>query len=170
MKILLFAVALLLIAFAIHLVVWRIRVPRQPYLVLLALFTTVMLTGMMAASALPSLQHFAPGPWWQWVHVSLFYMVLACAYIIFYSTLEADSPSTSIVKFVELGGAQGRARTDIQALITDDILLKSRLRSLLNEGLARHEGECFRLTPKGHVWANLFTLWMKILNIPRGGG
>ena len=170
MHLLIYSLAVFLLAFGIHLVLWFVRVPRRPYPALLALFA---LAGLAAAALQPflpaALAAFYPSGFWPWAAAALFHAAGSLSYIIVYSALEQDSPSVTMVKFTELGGPNGRARNDYNQILSDDLIIHSRLRAMVEGQLARRHGNRFTLAPKGAFWNRIFGLWMKLLGI-RGGG
>jgi hypothetical protein len=170
MNVLIFCLASFLAAFLLHLLVWFIRVPANPFLAMLVWFAAVWVGIAGLCAFLPGI----PATWrpdgpWQWLAAALFHASGSLSYIILYSALEQDSPTITIVKFTDQAGPSGCAPDDYQQVITDDLIIHSRLRAMLDSQLARRHGDRLFLTRKGAFWDRLFGAWMKLLAIREGG-
>jgi len=160
---------LLLVAFLIHSIIWKFRVPRNPYLALICIFLWTLLLGMMIVSLSERFQRLAPSDLWHALHVCLFYVSMSLFYVVTYSGLEADSPSGTMIKFVTLAGSDGCSRQDFSRIITDELVVKSRLQALVDGGMVVEAAGRYKLTDKGRLIERLFSLWSHVLNIPTGG-
>lgn len=89
--------------------------------------------------------------------------------MITYSAIEADSPSLVMIRAVAKAGSGGLNKKEFEKTMNDDLLVIPRVRDLLNDKMAYIDGEKYRLTPKGFLFARLFVLSRKILNAPKGG-
>src|SRR5262249_23582140 len=90
----------LLLAFAVHLLVWRWRVPRYQTKSLLAIFFGALAAVCLVQAAggvgpLPRLTGAA-----EYVELALFVTAFTLAYGITYSALEADSPTLVMVRAI----------------------------------------------------------------------
>lgn len=90
--------------------------------------------------------------------------------MITYSALEADSPSLVIVTTIANAGPNGLDKKYFDELMNDDILVKPRIRDLLLNKMAEMEGDKYVLTPKGVLFARIFIVYRKIMNVSRKGG
>lgn len=169
MDILLFGAFLLILGFAVHWIVWRVRMPRRPVIALLSIFLGVLFFGLIAGSSVPSLRSITPQDWWSRLHIVVFCVSLSFVYIINYSGLEEDSPTFSMMKFVDTSGPRGRSADELTNLITDDLIVHSRLRSLVEGGAVETDGQIYTVTRKGRFWARLFTVWRRLLMVSEEG-
>lgn len=172
MKIFFWSVLSLAIAFALHLVVWKIRLPLRQTKAMLLIFFGTQLTIMVFWAANPAfvlLGVTAPTQCAEYLHIALFFTSVTLAYMITYSALEADSPSLIMALAVARAGAKGFPKTTFDATMTDDILVKPRIEDLLLDQMAYLEGGKYRLTRKGILFARVFILYRNLLKAHKGG-
>ena len=168
-------------AFVVHLVLWRIRVPRRQIATLLVLFAGFLVLGsclFFGSSAWLGL------PWVQWarglpplasladfIQVGVFYIAFSLAYMTVYTGLAADSPSLVLILEVAAAGADGLSRESLLERASDRILVEPRLRDLVTDRVVEFDGQHYRLLPKGTRLARLFTLYRTVLmGRPEKGG
>jgi len=162
------AVGLLATAFLLHLVWWRISLPRRQTAMLLVVFFGVLFAWLAAS-------HFMPGRWctaadrWQAIHVAVFHTACALAYIVAYSALEHRSPSMTLLVAVADSGAAGCAADDLRGLLLGADPVEVRLDAMVHEGMVTRDGDGYRLAPKGRAWATVLSAWRQLLGMPRGG-
>jgi hypothetical protein len=164
-----YSVGLFLLAFAIHWLQWRIRLPQRHTTALLWTFMGTLAAGLVALLMMPELYAPAPGPVWPLVQVALFHIGAAFAYIIIYSTLEAQSVALALVKHVAAAGENGRSRAELSSFLDGVQTLGARLDAMLRDGLLVEQAGAYRLTPKGLHWARLFGAGRWVLNLDVGG-
>lgn len=169
MRPVLFSSGLLAAAFVVHLVIWRIRIPQGAVSWLLAIFFGVGVAGWALASALTGLQPLVPRESWEVLSAVLAHVAVSLAYIVTYSGLEQDGPSMTMAKFTDMAGARGRSREEFFRVITDELIVASRLRALLDGGWVTREAGRYRLTARGAFWHGVFSLWRRLLGLPEGG-
>lgn len=73
-----------------------------------------------------------------------------------------------ILKIYEAGN-NGFSKEDFEEIMNDDLLVKTRIRDLLNDKMAYLECNKYRLKPKGFLMARLFIFYRKILGTDKGG-
>ncbi len=66
-------------------------------------------------------------------------------------------------------GTEGINKEDYLKTLSDDVLVKPRIRDLVRDKLAYLEGGRYRLTPKGKNLAQIFIFFRSILKAPKGG-
>jgi hypothetical protein len=98
----------------------------------------------------------------------LFLGVTLC-HLINYTGLEDESPTATMVRFVDLGEPNGRSADELERLIPEDEGVAGRLDVLVRDGMVEREGDRYRLTRRGRVMTFVLTFWVKILGVPRGG-
>jgi len=159
--------------FFVHLVIWRISLPRRQtralqYLFFGALF--IMLPAIWEVlCVVPSLRYLVPVRVAEYLHIFVFSTSLILAYIITYSAIEADSPSLLIVREVADAGRDGLKEEKLKAELNNDFLIEPRLRDLIVDKMVYVHGDKYRLTSKGFLIAKIFVLSRKLLNAPKGG-
>jgi hypothetical protein len=165
MALLLAGIALFTLLMAVHLVVWRIRLPARQTRALLVIFLGLLPAGLLAVHLLnPAL--FGP---WQCVHLALFHVAMSLTYVILYSAIEQESPSLAMVQFVDRAGTRGRSRQEFQRLINDELLVGNRLNNMVRAGWVQENGSSYRLTAKGRRLAWLFISAARLLGLEEGG-
>lgn len=161
------------LSFLVQLIVWKIRIPKRQTKVLLGIFFGTLITGLSALTAvpylIPGLAVYAPKHSLEYLHISISFVSLTLAYMITYSAIEADSPSLVMIRAVAKAGSGGLDKKEFEKTMNDDLLVIPRVRDLLNDKMAYIDGDKYRLTPKGFLFARLFVLSRKILNAPKGG-
>jgi uncharacterized protein YacL len=169
MIIFLFGLSLFFVSIAINFILWRIRYPKRPMATLLFVFIFVLFVGLATAN----LADTKFGAWdfdiWEHLHIILFYVPLFLGYMITYAGLEDDSPSMTIVQFVSLSREKGREYKDFERILTDKVLIAPRIDNLLQSGMVVIQDERFILTKKGRLYARLFSVWLDLLNMSKGG-
>ena len=163
---------LLALAFVLHLIVWRIRLPKRQTKVMLLMFFGTLAAGMVFLWTNPSFEFLgveAPAGGLEFFRIALMFTAFTLAYMITYSGLEADSPSLVMVLAIADAGPEGLSREIFFEQMTDDILVKPRVRDLLTDKMAVLDGETYRLTPKGVLLARIFVVYRSILGAGKGG-
>ena len=169
MRILSFSILLFLYAFILHWLVWRIALPKKQTRALLIIFMAALVAGLVAPSLFPLLAGRAPSGVLEYIHVALFHIPVMLGYIGFYSALEAESPSISMVKFVAESRDQGRDKNEFSQIINHKDLIDNRIDAMIqNNWIVDSDGH-YLLTPKGERLARLFAAAQKILGIQVGG-
>lgn len=170
MRVLLGGLALAGLAFVIHLIVWRIRVPKRQTKTLLQIFFAVLILGLLVLQNTPSALGFSPlDSFAEYLHISLFFISITLAYMITYSALEADSPSLVMIMTIARAGSDGLSKEAFEHSMNDDLLVKPRIRDLILDQMAYLEGDKYRVTVKGALFARIFIFYRKLLNAPKGG-
>lgn len=174
MRILFWGSALFVFAFFVHLVLWKIRLPKRQTKVILQIFFAVLTVGIIVLCNLPDNPVFweitPPVSFAEYIQISLLFISLTLAYMITYSALEADSPSLVIVTTIANAGPNGLDKKCFDELMNDNILVKPRIRDLLLNKMAKMDGDKYVLTPKGVLFARIFIIYRKIINVSRKGG
>lgn len=165
MRVAAFSLALLLVGFAAHWLLWRVWLPRRQTLTLLAIYVGALLAGLAASWTLD----FGPRTIWEALQVATLHIGMSFAYIIAYSTLEEQSPLLGLMKFVEDGGPAGRSRDELLAYVERTQPLGTRIQAMRRDGLIRAENDRYQLTSKGRSWGRLFLAWRRLLHIEVGG-
>ena len=162
MSALLSAFALFGFAWLLHLVWWRISLPRHQMGALLAVFAltpllAVALWLVVGRPAFVMLQDL-PG-------IAMFYAGGLGCYLITYTGIEETSPSLAAMQALQDAGAAGCSPDELSSVITDSNFVMPRLEALRRDGMlvAVHGG--FVLTPRGKQAAQISLLLSRIFNI-----
>ncbi|MCP4989956.1 MAG: hypothetical protein GY928_29085 [Colwellia sp.] len=174
MRILFWGAALFTSAFVIHLVLWKIRLPKRQIKTILQIFFAVLAVGIIALWNLPDTVSFCgitpPACLPEYIQISMFFISLTLAYMITYTALEADSPSLVIMMVINAAGTCGLDKESFDELMNDDILVIPRIRDLILNKKVKMDGDRYVLTPKGVLFARIFVTYRKIMNVSHKGG
>lgn len=178
MRVLATGALLVLCSFLLHLLLWRLRTPRRQTRALLLIFVALpaaalLLAGLAAAArpaAFPVAGLLFPPGLVAGAHTALFCLSLALAYITTVGEIEVDSPSLALALAIGRAGARGIGRGELDAIFTDAVLVDPRLRDLVRDGMAVHEGGRYRVTAKGRRIARLFDFYRRLLRLTDRGG
>ena len=173
MSVLLYCILLLLSAFLIHLIIWKIRIPKHQTNVLLKIFFGTYVLSNLSFWALDHMGYGilldTPQTFLDHARALLFFTSFTLAYVITYSALEVDSPSLVIINLISEAGSAGLETDALYSRLTDDILVKPRVNDLLRDNMAVMEDDRLRLTPKGRWFVGIFIFYRALLNAKRGG-
>ena len=153
------------LAFVLHLVIWRVKLPHRQTRTLLLLFFAVMIAADIClylffegGADLPTL-----------VRVNALVVSFTLAYVISYSALEADSPSLVIIRLVSAAGPSGLQAHLLENELSDEKLVRPRVQDLVRDQLAYLENGFYRLTPKGRRFVAVFAFYRALLKAGKGG-
>ena len=167
MRLFLAGLLLLLLAFFVHIVAWRLRPPRRSIRALLCIFAATPLVVVPIYFAVEPSPAFidASGA----VRILLFYVSCALVYVVLYSAIESKSPSLAIVSYVASCGSAGCAEADFAGHVVDDEGVSTRIAAMqAAQMIVVGDGQC-TLTPAGRRWAELFEFASHIFRLPLGG-
>ena len=136
MKILLAAFLLFVAAFGVHLILWRIALPRRQTAALVAIFGGVWLAFLAFG--------FAGGPVFI-AYSSLLYWSAALAYFVTYSAMEGDSPTLSLIRHLELAGEAGISHREMEVFFEKRPFVGARIAALVNDRILIREENGYRL-------------------------
>jgi len=162
------ALALFLLSFAVHVLVWRVRLPKNHTRALILIFALVPLGAALAlVLAQPSLGRPVlaladlPG-------IALFYAGATGCYLIVYTGVEEDSPSVLIVRALESAAERGCSRAELSALVAPERFVQARFSALERDRFVAAAGTGNRLTAPGLRVARLSTWLARIFNLDEG--
>jgi hypothetical protein len=157
----------------VHLIWWRISLPRRQTKALLAIFLTATAASILLLALLtrlaPEWQGYGPDDLWEYLHIAEMVLALGLAYIVTYSALEVDSPSLVIALAIADQGTRGLAAEDLARAMNDERLIRPRVEDLVLDQMAFWQGERLLLTPKGQTMARLFAFYRRLLGKGLGG-
>ena len=161
MNILLYGLFLFILAFGIHLIIWKVHLPQHQSKAIMWIFLGTFFLGVPFTPLVHS--------FFELVHVFLLFLSLTLAYLITYSAMEADSPSLVIIRKIAEAMPSGLAKQDLERELTDDILILPRIKDLLRDNLVVANGEKLQLTPQGRTLIKIFVIFRALLKSGKGG-
>ena len=139
--------------------------PRRQTDALLGIFAGVFVLGVVGLRSMPgALQSI-----FDYLRLSLFYAAAMLAYVISYSAIEAQSPSCVLVLKIAQAGKEGLAKGELEAAMTDEVLVSPRLNDLVRDGLVVIRDDKYELTAKGDCFIGIFIVFRKLLGAVKGG-
>lgn len=170
MKILIYSFFYFALAFIIHFVSWKIKLPKRQTKTLLVIFFSTLFIGFFITNFVSEYYHFLDKcTITEYLHISLFFVALTLAYMITYSAIEVDSPSLVMIMTIANAGANGLDKNEFERILNDDLLVKPRLKDIVTDKMAYLDGEKYKLTSKGILFARIFIIYRKLVNAPKGG-
>lgn len=168
MRALLWGLGLFCLALLVHLALWRVRPPRRHIRALLRLFAGALAAGLLLLRAgadgagAAGLCELGPA--------AVLFVSLSLAYIVTYTAVQVDSPSLVMVLAVARAGAGGVTRAELEAALTNDVLVGPRLDDLVRDEVATCRDGVYRLTGRGLPWLRLVRFWRRLMGLPEKGG
>lgn len=165
MNVLFVTLAVWVVAFVVHLVWWRVWLPKHQLITLLALFGVFFLAATLAAVLFPSwLELGADGGWvlLGWAYFGLLYWALAFCYVITYSAMEGDSPTLSLARELALRADGGMSREEIAEFFALRPFIGARIGALVKDGVLVPEEGGYRLAPGNYHFFRLILGYRRI--------
>lgn len=159
---------LLILAFVVHVVTWRVHLPRRSIRALLCIFA------MTPLAAVPIFMTIEPSAvidasLSETLRILLFYVPCSLVYVCLYSAIEVQSPSLAIVSYLAGCGSAGSSEADIAIHVTDEESISTRIANMkVGKVIVVGDGRC-ALTRGGRRWAALFEIAGNIFRLPLGG-
>ena len=169
MNILLVGLLFFAIAFLLHLIVWKFRIPENPARTIVVLFVLVLAAGIlvfrytvlgnsMAGSlALVSFN--------ECLHVALIFMALLSVYYFVYGALADESPSMFTMLNVAKADGKGLSENELNKLITDDLFIRPRMDYLVDEQMVCLQEEKYRLDSKGKNFIGMIKFIQNLMKL-----
>lgn len=168
-----YGMALILIALVVHLSLWKIDLPKNHTKLLLGIFLVILIIGIFILNkfknqiALWSIA--GPTIPAEYLQLVLLYISLTLAYLTTYSVIEVDSPSFLILIIIDKEGLRGLSLEKFNEIMTDEILVKPRIKDLINGTMIYLDKDKYKLTNKGLWLIRIFVFCRKLLNLGKGG-
>lgn len=166
MQILLTTSVLLAVAWVLHILLWKIRLPRHQIPSLLLISSAVLAAWIMLdrsgllskVSALEACQ------------TVLLYGASSLCYVITYSAVEGDSPTLSLTRLLADRKNAGLPQEDVEGFLAARPFVKARLAALIHSGLIREEAGKFCIAGRPSLSFRLILAYRKLYgSVSRGG-
>ena len=167
------AFLLLMLAFVLHVIWWRVKTPIRQVKSIIALYLLTLCVGVFGIwvrNNIIGLPVF--GVFFQPIDVlRLAFLYIACtlAYGISYTAIEAHSPSLEVVRRIHQAGRDGIELNAIKQSLGNEVLLFPRLSDLQRDLMIKKVDARYKVTRKGKVLAKVFRIQRRIFQLPRGG-
>jgi hypothetical protein len=168
MRVLAWGLGLFALALLAHLALWRVRRPRRHIRALLRLFAAALAAGLLLLRA--GADGGGTAGFCELAPTALLFLSLTLAYIATYTAVQVDSPSLVMVLAVARAGDRGVSRAELEAALTDDLLVTPRLDDLVRDEVATCRDGVYRLTGRGLPYLRLIRFWRRLMGLPEKGG
>ncbi len=173
MAILSVGLSIFFMAIIIHVVVWRTHRDTRGIKLLLRIFlwTLIMTIFFLYLIQLftSHLNYIASKTFLDYLQICIFFISLSLAYTSTYSAAEAESPTALMINKVVKAGKDGLTKDEFEKAMTDEILIKPRIKDLLDDKMIFMTKNRYKLTMRGFLFVKIFILYRDFLNLPKGG-
>jgi len=169
MALLCYSVICLLVTWAVHLVIWRTRLPKNHTKALLVTFFCgyMIFSGLLVNGVIELGTPFDRFD--DIIHFSLLYIPLSLTYTSFYSLIQYDSPSLTIVSIVSQAGGMGCKNTELLRLLEHKDMVQERIDAAVTSGFVTRVNDHYWLTNKGRILARMFDITANLLRLEKAG-
>lgn len=167
------SISVVVLAFVVHLLVWKIHLPKRQTRAILIIFFGVQILTVLGMYFVPryfpllglnSYTQFS-----SYLHVCFFCTTATIAYVISYTAIEIDSPSLLMVRAINNSESNRVSVAEFHNLMKDSLKIEPLITELLNDRMVRLDGQYYRLTPKGAFMTYLIMLHRSLLGLGKGG-
>jgi len=173
MAVLVYGSLLFGLTFVLHVVWWRIRLPKRQTKVLLLIFFGFLCVELFILQRYTlKISIFGlhpPSDVFEYFQLAIYFISLTLAYMITYSAIEADSPSLLIVRKISDAGKSGLSQEVLERGMGDRVLVEPRIRNLLIDKMVEMREEKYLLTKKGFLMTLLFKSYRNLMRANKGG-
>lgn len=173
MKILFSGFLLFLIGFLLHIILWKVYLPKNQNKTLIRIFFYTLfvysITSCIAAIHLRFNPVILPVHFSEYLHICLLYVCLSLSYLVFYSVIESDSPTITMILNINKTGRSGLSSQELAEFMSIDLLIKPRIEDLLRDKMIEKNHDKYRLTKTGYCFASIFKFYRMLLNAQKGG-
>jgi hypothetical protein len=168
MRLAVIAFGLFSTAFLLHLLWWKIRLPKRQLPALFkgfVLFFPLGLEGVNLCGQWPAALFISPAT----AVVGLLYFALVITYVITYSALEADSPTLSLIRWIAQR-PDGATEKELESFMANRPFIHARLKALdVDKMTTQRDGRLF-LNGQPSLFFRLIIAWRKLYGPIHKGG
>jgi hypothetical protein len=163
-------IGLFLTAFALHVVLWRISVPKRQGRMLAVIFLVVLIAGAGLLSSPAATSIDTEFSLLRRLLTILLYCSVCTVYFVLFTAIEADSPTLTMIALIINRRAQGIGREELLRNIDFDSFTRLRLDQLLRDDMVLLDGERLLPTRKGRIVVDIIVTYRYLLGrTPIGG-
>jgi hypothetical protein len=156
MAVLTVTITALLVAFVVHLILWRWRLPSAQLKVLLVIFflvwafvSALLLTGAFGTLVAIGVRFVG------FLYFCLIYWSAALCYVITYSAMEGDSPTLSLTRHLHRNGVAGVSHEEIEDFFRERPFVGARVKALVMDKIFMEESTGYRLASGKYLFFRL---------------
>jgi hypothetical protein len=161
-----------LLAFVLHLTLWRWHLPKAQLKALLVIFAVVWaLAALSVPTGFVGAWSFAAGWFVGFLYFCLIYWSAAFCYVITYSAMEGDSPTLSLTRHLHRRGDEGVSHEEIEEFFRQRPFVGARVKALITDNIFIEEQSGYRLSPGRYLFFRLILGYRRIVFGPiKSGG
>lgn len=167
------AVASLFVAWFLHLILWRWRMPKAQLRALLVIFALVWVSSVVVllAPGFTDNNGFG-GPFTvALLYFCVIYWAAALCYVITYSAMEGDSPTLSLTRHLHRRGDEGVSQEEIEEFFQQRPFVGARVKALITDNIFIEEQGGYRLSPGGYLFFRVILGYRRVVFGPiKSGG
>lgn len=170
MKILVDGLLMIAVALGVHVLWWRIRLPKNQMGGLLKIFVSLFVLWAISMVLLNTVEEFGSGciadiSVLEGIYIAFFYFAMALTYTLAYSAIEADSPSLTIVRIISESPGGRIRKDDLYGRLDFDRFLEARVRALLIDRMLLESGGRYTVTRKGYMAARIVVVYRRVMGV-----
>ena len=167
-----FAGACLFTAWLVHLVLWRLRLPKAQLKALLVIFAVVWaIAALLVLTGFVGLGSLAAGWLVDFLYFCLIYWSAAFCYVITYSAMEGDSPTLSLTRHLHRRGEKGVSHEEVEEFFRQRPFVGARVKALVTDNIFMEESGGYRLASGKYLFFRLILGYRRIVFGPiKSGG
>ncbi|TAN40603.1 MAG: hypothetical protein EPN25_07025 [Nitrospirae bacterium] len=169
-SVLLYGTLLFLVSLVLHVIIWRIRVPRHDALVLFFIFLGAPSVLFFAGHEIRNVIQATTLARIETIYALLLHFALSCAYIASYPAAQAISPSLDILLVIASSEFGRLTEKEINAYYPDTELVSARINDLKRSVLIAQGHHGLTLTFPGRVVTFFFITYRRLLGLKAGEG
>lgn len=162
------------LAFILHILIWRRCIPNEPtrFLILIFLFASgFVYCGAMYVFFIYGASFRSGLGLLSWtVGYSMFVGATVAAYICFYSAVDVDSPSLTVVRLIQESTSKSISESELRRRFESLGFVESRLRHMGTDNLTRTDQGLLSITPQGAMLIRLLDVYRNIVGRDPGLG
>jgi hypothetical protein len=167
------AAVVLIVAWSVHFVIWRIRLPKSQLKTLLVIFV-VAWCGAVFVAWLGNwrLVQFADGQTVVgFLYFCLSYWAATLCYVITYSAMEGDSPTLSLTHHLHRKGDVGISHEEIEEFFRQRPFVGARVKALVTDNIFIEDSGGYRLASGSYLFFRLILGYRRVAFGPvKAGG
>jgi hypothetical protein len=157
----------LLVAWLLHLALWRVCLPNAQLKTLLIIFLLVW-AAVVVALCLSEIAFFGV---LGFLYFSLIYWSAAFCYVITYSAMEGDSPTLSLTRHLHRKGAAGISHEEVEEFFRQRPFVGARVKALVTDNIFMEESTGYRLASGRYLFFRLILGYRRVVFGPiKSGG
>lgn len=170
MAVLIVTSVIFITAWLIHVIWWRISLPKNPVPTLIRFFLFFMaasLVFIVAAQRLQLLKRIELSSV-DVFHVIFFFFAMTFVYALVYLGIKDVGPSFLILQALKQCAKEGMTAEDFQWVVTNEYLIDTRLKEMLSGKLLRLTSSKYQILKYGQHYLDCYYCYRRILNKKAG--